>query len=148
MSDLNVKVGDEVIESNRFGYRHIYTVEAITPKGFIKVNGHLYYKNGLQRGSDEWHENTIYAVTPEEAQAIKRESSKYCIWTRRKGEVEYRCKTKRDLLYAITDLAASFQGQRWENLGDVNFLAYGGSLVRPHWSKEELEKILVADLYI
>jgi hypothetical protein len=88
--------------------------------------------NGLVEDSSEEH----FVVTIDD----KRESSKYCIWTRRKGEVEYRCKTKRDLLYAITDLAASFQGQKWENLGDVNFLAYGGSLVRPHWSKEELKK--------
>lgn len=28
----------------------------------------------------------------------------------------------------------------WENLGDVNFLAYGGCLVKPHWTEEELAK--------
>lgn len=69
-----MKVGDEVIGLNGFGHSHIYTVEAITPKGFIKVNGHLYHKDGSQRGSDGWYENTIYAVTPEEAQAIKRKN--------------------------------------------------------------------------
>jgi hypothetical protein len=28
----------------------------------------------------------------------------------------------------------------WKNLGDINFRAYGGCLVRPHWSEEELKK--------
>lgn len=26
----------------------------------------------------------------------------------------------------------------WKNLGDINFLSYGGCLVKPHWTKEEL----------
>lgn len=26
----------------------------------------------------------------------------------------------------------------WINCGDINFLAYGGCLVKPHWTKEEL----------
>lgn len=28
----------------------------------------------------------------------------------------------------------------WINLGDVNFLTYGGCMVRPHWSEEELKE--------
>lgn len=27
---------------------------------------------------------------------------------------------------------------KWKNLGDINFLAYGGCLVKPHFTKEEL----------
>lgn len=27
----------------------------------------------------------------------------------------------------------------WVNMGDINFLAYGGCLVKPHFSKEELK---------
>ena len=28
--------------------------------------------------------------------------------------------------------------RKWENYGDVNFLTYGGSLIRPAWTDEEL----------
>ena len=28
---------------------------------------------------------------------------------------------------------------KWENLGDVNFLAYGGCLVKPHFNEKELK---------
>lgn len=28
---------------------------------------------------------------------------------------------------------------KWENLGDINFVAYGGCLVKPHWSDEEVK---------
>ena len=27
----------------------------------------------------------------------------------------------------------------WVNMGDINFLAYGGCLVKPHFSEEELK---------
>lgn len=29
----------------------------------------------------------------------------------------------------------------WKNYGDVNFTTWGGCLVKPHWTKEELSKL-------
>lgn len=31
--------------------------------------------------------------------------------------------------------------EKWENLGDINFLAYGGCLVKSHYSEKELAEI-------
>lgn len=30
---------------------------------------------------------------------------------------------------------------KWENLGDINFLSYGGCLVKPHFSEKELSEL-------
>ena len=54
MSDLNVKVGDKVIVSSRWSTDYVCTVDAITPKGFIKVDSVLYNKNGSKRGGDRY----------------------------------------------------------------------------------------------
>jgi hypothetical protein len=47
----NLKVGDSVFINSRWG-RSLYQVEKITPKGFIKVAGELYTKEGFQRRSN------------------------------------------------------------------------------------------------
>ena len=45
----NLKVGDYVFVSWRMG-TSLRKVEAITPKGNIKVNGMIFNKNGSERG--------------------------------------------------------------------------------------------------
>ncbi len=34
----------------------------------------------------------------------------------------------------------------WENLGDINFLAYGGCLVKKHWTEKELAEVENSEL--
>ena len=70
MSELNVQVGDKVIVSSQFNDDCIKVVEAITPKGFIKVDGLLYNKDGRMRGGDTWSAY-IYATTPEIMQKLR-----------------------------------------------------------------------------
>lgn len=38
-------------------------------------------------------------------------------------------------------MAIKTKNNKWENLGDVNFLAYGGCLVKNHWTDEELAEV-------
>lgn len=71
MSELkNVQVGDKVVFSSQFYGDCIKIVEAITPKGFIKVDGRLYNKDGRMRGGDTWSAY-IYAATPEIMQKLR-----------------------------------------------------------------------------
>ena len=52
MSDTyEFKVGDKVLLTSYSG-RKISVVEKITPKGFIKVDGMLFYHNGKERTSN------------------------------------------------------------------------------------------------
>lgn len=42
MDKLNVNIGDKIIVTDRWNVRFISTVEKITPKGNIRVDGILY----------------------------------------------------------------------------------------------------------
>lgn len=68
----NLKPGDKVFVSGRFG-RSLHTVEKITPKGFIKVNGSLYNQNGYERGGDPWSFTSIHPASEEEIIAYNKE---------------------------------------------------------------------------
>lgn len=68
----NLKVGDIVFVTGRFG-RSLHQVEKITPKGFIKVAGTLYTKDGYQRGSDGWTFTSIHPASAEEIEQFKKE---------------------------------------------------------------------------
>lgn len=71
MGKLDVKVGDTVIVYSTWG-KSIRKVECITPKGFIKVNGILYYEDGTQRGGDSWSRTSIKKATYEEITEINK----------------------------------------------------------------------------
>lgn len=73
MEKLDVKVGDTVIFSDKYG-SSITKVAKITPTGIIRVeaNKHLQFNpNGSERGGDTWHQHTISIPTDEEIKAIK-----------------------------------------------------------------------------
>lgn len=38
-------------------------------------------------------------------------------------------------------MGIKIKNDMWENFGDINFLTYGGCLVKRHWTDEELAKI-------
>lgn len=68
----NFKVGDKVLLYNRHR-RKITTVEKITPKGFIKVDGVLFNSNGTERGGDAYESYRIEPITDEREQELKRD---------------------------------------------------------------------------
>lgn len=72
MEKLNVKAGDKVIYTSRFGGDKVTVVEKITPKGFIKVNGILFTKDGVERGGDMWNRSRIKQATPELIQQVEQ----------------------------------------------------------------------------
>ena len=72
MEKLNVKVGDKVIYTNSMGVDKVATVEKITSKGFIKVNGILFTDCGSERGGDVWHRSCIRQATPELIQQLEQ----------------------------------------------------------------------------
>lgn len=80
MSDeLNVKAGDKVIINNST----IAVVEKVTPKGFIKVNGNLYYPSGVERtsaSSFNYHRKHISEYTEEKAKAIAERNARAKIY--------------------------------------------------------------------
>lgn len=61
---MGLKAGDKVFV---FYYtdKTLSVVERITPKGFVKVKGILYDRNGIQRGGSEWHKSRIEPATEE-----------------------------------------------------------------------------------
>ena len=67
----NLKVGDSVFVCGRFG-RSLNQLEKITPKGFIKVAGTLYTKEGFQRGSDGWDFTSIHPASAEEIEEFRK----------------------------------------------------------------------------
>lgn len=71
MSD-NLKAGDKVLLYNQYR-RKITTVEKITPKGFIKVDGILFNSNGAERGGSIYGSYHIEPVTDEREQELRRE---------------------------------------------------------------------------
>ena len=65
MSDTyEFKVGDKVLLTSYSG-RKISVVEKIPPKGFIKVDGMLFYPNGKERTSNYYYSCGIELLTPE-----------------------------------------------------------------------------------
>lgn len=68
----NLKVGDTVFVSGNWGCS-LHKVEKITPKGFIKVNGALYTKDGYERGGDSWSFTTISPASPDEIEEYNKE---------------------------------------------------------------------------
>lgn len=61
----NLKVGDKVFVVCRTG-TYLRTVDKITPKGNIKVNGIMFNSNGTERGGDLWNRCSLSEATPEE----------------------------------------------------------------------------------
>lgn len=59
----NLKVGDKVFVCWRMG-RALRTVEKITPKGNIRVNGILFNTDGSERGGDIWSKSFLAEATP------------------------------------------------------------------------------------
>ena len=68
----NLKVGDYVFVSCRMG-TSLRKVEAITPKGNIKVNGMIFNKNGSERGGDVWSKCYLSEATSEEIKSFREE---------------------------------------------------------------------------
>ena len=71
MNDI-FKVGDKVLLSNQHLHK-ITTVEKITPKGFIKVDGILFNPNGIERGGDAYGSYHIDPITDEREQELRKE---------------------------------------------------------------------------
>lgn len=69
----NAKVGDKVIICGRFNDESVGVIEKITPKGYLKVGGCLYYKNGSER-STGWNTSHIKLATDEEIEKIEKRS--------------------------------------------------------------------------
>lgn len=68
---LNVKKGDKVILCCGLRNKRVAIVEKVTPKGFIKVNGELYYDDGRKRGGSYlWNTDFIKKYTEEEGRKI------------------------------------------------------------------------------
>lgn len=66
----NLKVGDNVFVNNAYGLA-LRKVEKITPKGFIKVDGNLYTKDGVMRGSG-WNWSAIRPASDEEIAEFRK----------------------------------------------------------------------------
>lgn len=69
----NPKAGDKVFVHTNWGKRRLSTIEKITPKGFIKVDGALFTKAGFQRGGGPWHFCNISPASPEEIETYEKE---------------------------------------------------------------------------
>ena len=59
-----LKVGDKVF-TYAYGKKHLHTVERITPKGCIKVNGQFYTKKGILIGNGQYKNNFLIQATEE-----------------------------------------------------------------------------------
>ena len=68
------KVGSKVIVSSRNYNDKIRTVENITPKGMIKVDGILYNASGSERSSDVWNVGRIRLATDEMIKKINEDN--------------------------------------------------------------------------
>ena len=67
----NLKVGDPVFVYGNH-WRSLNYVEKITPKGFIKVAGSLYTKDGYSRGGNGWYFASIAPASVEEIEEFKK----------------------------------------------------------------------------
>ena len=68
----NLKAGDKVFVWYSGGCR-LDVVDKITPKGFIKVSGTLFTKDGLERGGSGWYHTSIEPATEERIAKYNRE---------------------------------------------------------------------------
>ena len=68
----NLKAGDKVFVWYT-GSCRLDVVEKITPKGFIKVSGSLFTKDGLERGGSGWYHTSIEPATEEKIAEYNRE---------------------------------------------------------------------------
>ncbi len=68
----NFKEGDKVLLYNQYR-RKITTVEKITPKGFVKVDGVLFNSNGTERGGNIYGLCRIEPITDEREQELRKE---------------------------------------------------------------------------
>ena len=69
----NAKVGDKVIIRGHFCDEEVGVIEKITPKGYLKVGGCLYYTNGVERATG-WYTSNIKLATDEEIEKIEKRS--------------------------------------------------------------------------
>ena len=60
----NLKAGDKVFVLYSRS-RELDFVEKVTPKGFIKVGGTLFTKDGFERGGSAWYHASIEPATEE-----------------------------------------------------------------------------------
>ena len=67
----NLKAGDKVIVTTNLKGERISTVQGITPKGFIRVDGMLFYTNGSQR-TNSWYFSHIEEYTEEKAEQMRQ----------------------------------------------------------------------------
>ena len=56
----------------RDGNKKVRQVEKITPSGFIRVSGVLYYPNGRERTSSIWHSSMLIPYNKETALIIEQ----------------------------------------------------------------------------
>lgn len=69
---MGLKVGDKVFVHS-IGCRFLATVEKVTPKFYVKVNGNLYDHNGILRGGGAWHKSHIEPADEEMIAEYNRE---------------------------------------------------------------------------
>ena len=69
---MGLKAGDKVFVSY-YTDKTLSVVESVTPKGFVKVKGILYDRNGIQRGGSEWHKSHIKPASEEDIQKYAQE---------------------------------------------------------------------------
>jgi hypothetical protein len=67
----NAKVGDKVIICRHLGDEEVGVIEKITPKGYLKVGGCLYYTNGVERATG-WYTSSIKLATDEEIEKLEK----------------------------------------------------------------------------
>ena len=68
----NAKVGDWVFVWGMHS-KTLRRIDKITPKGFIRVGGSLYTKEGHERGGDIWSRKCISLAKPEEVEMFKKQ---------------------------------------------------------------------------
>lgn len=68
----NLKVGDKVIVTTNLRGERISTVQGITPKGFVKVDGMLFHQDGSQR-TTSWYYSRIEEYSEEKAEQMRQQ---------------------------------------------------------------------------
>ena len=67
-----LKVGDKVIVTTNLRDERISVVQGITPKGFIRVDGMLFYQDGSQR-TTSWYYSHIEEYTEEKVEKMRQQ---------------------------------------------------------------------------
>ena len=67
----NLKVGDPVVISNRFGMS-LHKVERITPSGRIYAGGMIFNSGGVERGGGSWVKSILREATPKLIEVINQ----------------------------------------------------------------------------